>query len=165
MIITACETAFGWVGLASGEAGLLGLTLPRTTEAEALQQLQERHGFGQPDDGQLAALKAKLQAYFRGEDVAFDDWVLDARVGTPFQRRVWELTRGIPRGQTRSYGELARAAGSPGAARAVGQAMARNPWPIIVPCHRVVGGNGQLTGFGGGLQLKQRLLEMERTGI
>ena len=74
---------------------------------------------------------------------------------------MWNLTRGIPRGQTRTYGELARMAGSPGAARAVGQAMARNPWPIIVPCHRVLGSDGALTGFGGGVDMKRRMLQME----
>jgi methylated-DNA-[protein]-cysteine S-methyltransferase len=113
----------------------------------------------------LAALKARLQAYFQGEEVTFDEWVLDARLGTGFQRRVWEATRSIQRGHTRTYGELARAVGSPGAARAVGQAMARNPWPIIVPCHRVVGSSGHLTGFGGGLEMKRRLLKMEKTRI
>jgi len=165
MIITACETTFGWVGLAASETGLLGLTLPRGTEAEALRPLQGRHGLAQPDDGRLAELKVRLQAYFRGEDVTFDEWVLDGRPGTEFQRRAWQATRSIGRGQTRTYAELARAAGSPGAARAVGQAMARNPWPIIVPCHRVVGSSGQLTGFGGGLELKRRLLDMEKTRI
>jgi len=74
---------------------------------------------------------------------------------------VWELTRAIPRGHTRAYGEIAREVGSPGAARAVGQSMARNPWPVVVPCHRVVASDGSLTGFGGGLVMKRRMLEME----
>ncbi|MDH7487053.1 MAG: methylated-DNA--[protein]-cysteine S-methyltransferase [Anaerolineae bacterium] len=162
MIITACETAFGWVGIAASEAGLVELTLPEPTEAAARQRLQERHGPGQADDGRLASLKARLQAYFRGEAVDFADLPLDTHQGTEFQQRVWAATRAIPRGQTRSYGALAQEVGSPGAARAVGQAMARNPWPIVVPCHRVVGHDGRLTGFGGGLEMKRRLLEMER---
>ena len=161
MFITTCETAFGWVGIAASEAGLVGLTLPAPTEAAALEQLRERHGPGEPDDGRLASLKARLQAYFRGEPVSFDDLSLDVQGATEFQRRVWAATRAIPRGQTRTYGELAREIGSPGAARAVGQALARNPWPIVVPCHRVVGHGGRLTGFGGGLEMKRRLLEME----
>ena len=161
MIITACETALGWVGIAASETGLAGLTLPRPTKAAALQRLQEEYGPGEADDGRLAGLKARLRAYFRGESVSFDDQPLDVREVTEFQRRVWEATRAIPRGETRTYGQLAREVGSPGAARAVGQAMARNPWPIIVPCHRVIGSRGQLTGFGGGLNMKYQLLEME----
>ncbi len=161
VIITACETTFGWVGVAASETGLAGLTLPQPSEAAALQRLQEQYGPGEADDGRLAGLKARLRAYFRGESVSFDDRPLDVRGATEFQRRVWEATRAIPRGETRTYGQLARDVGSPGAARAVGQAMARNPWPIIVPCHRVIGSSGQLTGFGGGLKMKHRLLEME----
>jgi len=162
LFVAVCETAFGWVGIAASEVGLVGLTLPQPTEAAALRRLREHHGSGELDDGRLAPLKAKLQAYFRGEPVSFDDLPLDMRgVGTEFQRRVWEATRAIPRGETRTYGQLAREIGSPGAARAVGQALARNPWPIIVPCHRVVGHNGHLTGFEGGLEMKQRLLQME----
>jgi methylated-DNA-[protein]-cysteine S-methyltransferase len=106
-------------------------------------------------------VKRRLQAYFRGEDVSFDDLLLDAHEGTPFLRRVWAATRAIPRGQTRTYGQLARECGSPRSARAVGQAMARNPWPIVVPCHRVVGHDGRLTGFGGGLDMKKRMLDLE----
>lgn len=161
MIVTACETALGWVGIAASAAGLVELTLPEPTEAAALQRLRERHGHGEPDDGRLAGLKARLQATCRGEAVNFDDLPLDAHQGTDFRRRVWAATRAIPRGQTRTYGELAREVGSPGAARAVGQAMARNPWPIVVPCHRVVGSDGRLTGFGGGLEMKRHLLELE----
>jgi len=162
LFITTCETDFGWVGIAASEAGLLGLTLPQPTEAAALEQLRERHGLGKPDEGRLASLKARLRAYFRGEVVSFDDVPLDMRgVGTEFQRRVWEATRAIPRGETRTYGQLAREVGTPGAARSVGQALARNPWPIVVPCHRVVGRDGRLIGFGGGLRMKRRLLEME----
>lgn len=162
LFITACETALGWVGIAASQTGLVGLTLPQPTEAAALEQLRERYGPLEPDDGRLASLQARLRAYFGGEPVSFDDVPLDTRgVGTEFQRRVWEATRAIPRGETRTYGQLAREIGSPGAARAVGQALARNPWPIIVPCHRVVGHDGRLTGFGGGLKMKQRLLRME----
>lgn len=162
MIITACETDFGWVGIAASEAGLAELTLPEPTEAAVLQRLRERHGPGEADDGRLASFKARLQAYLRGEAVDFADLPLDMGRGTEFQRRVWAAARAIPRGETRSYGALAREVGSPGAARAVGQAMARNPWPIVVPCHRVVDHDGRLTGFSGGLEMKRRLLEMER---
>jgi methylated-DNA-[protein]-cysteine S-methyltransferase len=108
----------------------------------------------------IAVLVEKLQAYFEGDVIDFDE-PLDSTIGTQFQRRVWGITRAIPRGQTRTYGQIARQAGSPGAARAVGQSMARNPWPIIVPCHRVLGSDGSLTGFGGGVDMKRRMLEME----
>lgn len=91
----------------------------------------------------------------------FDDVTL-AIDGTPFQMAVWRVTRAIPRGETRTYGQLAAQIGHPGSARAVGAAEGANPVPIVVPCHRVVGANGDLTGFGGGLALKRRLLELER---
>lgn len=137
------------------------LTLPEPTEAAVLRRLRERHGPGEADDGRLASFKARLQAYFRGQAVDFADQPLDMGQGTEFQRRVWAAARAVSRGKTRSYGALAREVGSPGAARAVGQAMARNPWPIVVPCHRVVGHDGRITGFGGGLEMKRRLLELE----
>ncbi|MFC2036512.1 methylated-DNA--[protein]-cysteine S-methyltransferase [Chloroflexota bacterium] len=82
-------------------------------------------------------------------------------MGTDFQRTVWAITRATPRGQTRTYGAIAREAGSPGAGRAVDQCMARNPWPVLVPCHRVLGHGGQLTGFGGGMDMKRQILLME----
>jgi methylated-DNA-[protein]-cysteine S-methyltransferase len=159
---TTCRTAFGWVGVAWSDQGLAAITLPAPTKAEALSQLPETGGTtADPAAGlDVPALLAKLRRYFEGEEIAFDE-PLDPTMGTEFQRRVWVLTQEIPRGQTRTYGQLARMAGSPGAARAVGQAMARNPWPIIVPCHRVVGSNGSLTGFGGGMEMKRRMLQME----
>jgi len=123
--------------------------------------LERWGGDAQRDDVALADLRQKLCRYFDGQAVSFDDEPLDMSGATDFLRRVWQVTRRIPRGQTLTYGEIARQVGAPGAARAVGQAMARNPWPIIVPCHRVVGHDGRLTGFGGGLAMKQRLLEME----
>ncbi|MFN2289578.1 MAG: methylated-DNA--[protein]-cysteine S-methyltransferase [Anaerolineae bacterium] len=158
--VEVCQLDWGWIGFAWSEQGLLGITLPQPTEAKARQQLSQPHGASQPSGLDVAAFTNKLRRYFAGEAVAFDE-PLDPRVGTAFQKRVWHLTRAIPRGETRSYGELAREAGSPRATRAVGQAMARNPWPVVVPCHRVVGQAGNLTGFGGGLAMKERMLRME----
>jgi len=160
--VATCETVAGWVGFAWSGEGLVAVTLPQPDEAAALQQLPTPgEPAPQPPPGlEVAGLASKLRRYFLGEDVHFQE-PLDPRLGTGFQRQVWSLTRAIPRGETRSYGQLARLAGHAGAARAVGQAMARNPWPVIVPCHRVVGHDGRLTGFGGGLALKQRMLEME----
>ncbi|MBV5244803.1 methylated-DNA--[protein]-cysteine S-methyltransferase [Mycolicibacterium sp. PAM1] len=101
------------------------------------------------DDTAFDAVIAQLQEYFAGER---KDFALDLElVGTPFQRRVWEALLTIPYGETRSYGEVARQIGAPGAFRAVGLANGRNPIGIIIPCHRVIGTNGSLTGYGGGL--------------
>jgi methylated-DNA-[protein]-cysteine S-methyltransferase len=102
----------------------------------------------------------QLDAYFAGERREFD-LELDL-VGTDFQRRVWKALLTIPYGQTRSYGQIAEQIGSPGASRAVGLANGHNPIGIIVPCHRVIGANGSLTGYGGGLDRKRALLELER---
>lgn len=108
----------------------------------------------------LAAAAAQLAAYFDGRLTAFD-LPLSAR-GTPFQERVWAALRAIPYGQTISYAELARRVDAPRAVRAVGAANARNPLSIVVPCHRVIGANGALTGFGGGVDRKRWLLEHEQ---
>jgi methylated-DNA-[protein]-cysteine S-methyltransferase len=105
------------------------------------------------------AAARELDAYFAGSRRAFA--VPRAARGTPFQRRVWDALVAIPYGTTTSYAALARAIGAPAAVRAVGAANGRNPLPIVVPCHRVVGADGSLTGFGGGLALKRRLLALE----
>jgi methylated-DNA-[protein]-cysteine S-methyltransferase len=106
------------------------------------------------------AVRRQLDEYFAGERQVFD--LPLAPDGTDFQRRVWRALVAIPYGETRSYGELAALLGRPGASRAVGRANATNPIPIVVPCHRVIGADGSLTGFGGGLPLKRRLLDLER---
>ncbi len=112
----------------------------------------------------LSVLQDKLCCYFMGEDVDFRDQVLHPGQATDFQARVWTVVRSIPRGQVRSYSWVAAQVGSPRAARAVGRVMATNPFPIVVPCHRVVAQDGTLTGFGGGLDMKRRLLELEASG-
>ncbi|MFI1302341.1 methylated-DNA--[protein]-cysteine S-methyltransferase [Streptomyces sioyaensis] len=139
------------------------------TALTGLYMTDQRHrppqeSFGGPADPgapPFAAAIAQLRAYFRGELTTFD-LPLTLR-GTPFQRRVWAALCTIPYGETRSYGQLAEALGVPTAARAVGLANGRNPVGIIVPCHRVVGADGSLTGYGGGLDRKRRLLAFERT--
>jgi methylated-DNA-[protein]-cysteine S-methyltransferase len=161
IIVGAYETAFGWVGIARSPQGLLALTLPKPDREAALRPLLDRWSDDvYQDDAALDDVGVKLCRYFDGHPVSFDE-PLDMSGATDFQRRVWEVTRRIPRGQTLTYGGIARQVGSPRAARAVGQIMARNPWPVIVPCHRVVGHDGRLTGFGGGLAMKQRMLELE----
>jgi methylated-DNA-[protein]-cysteine S-methyltransferase len=160
--ITTCQTAFGWIGIAWSAAGLVEVTLPQPSESEALRRLPAGNEPAPepPPDLDVAALAGKLRRYFDGEPVSFDE-PLDPSIGTGFQRQVWAITRAIPRGQTLAYGEIARRAGT-NAPRAVGQAMAHNPWPPIVPCHRVVGSDGRLTGFGGGLDMKRKMLDMEK---
>ena len=105
-------------------------------------------------------LRQQLQEYFAGECTAFD--LALAPPATPFQRLVLDALRTIPYGETRSYGEIARQIGRPTASRAVGAANGANPIPIIIPCHRVIGSTGQLTGFGGGLDTKRFLLGLEQ---
>jgi len=111
------------------------------------------------DERPFEDVVAQLDSYFKGERRDFDV-ELEAK-GTPFQARVWTALSGIPYGETVSYMEVARRVGSPKAVRAVGRAVGANPLPIIVPCHRVVGANGTPTGYGGGLERKARLLDLE----
>jgi methylated-DNA-[protein]-cysteine S-methyltransferase len=112
-----------------------------------------------PDKEPFAEVIRQLQAYFRGELKEFD--LPLAMEGTEFQLRVWNALRTIPYGETVSYAQLAERIGKPKAVRAVGLANGSNPIPIIVPCHRVIGSDGSLTGFGGGLSTKKMLLELE----
>ena len=107
----------------------------------------------------LMQAERELEEYFAGRRTAFS--VPLSMHGTPFQMAVWAALRAIPYGETRSYGELARRIGRPGACRAVGMANHVNPLPILVPCHRVVGADGHLTGYAGGLDVKKYLLELE----
>jgi methylated-DNA-[protein]-cysteine S-methyltransferase len=120
---------------------------------EALEAAREGN------DPVLEACAGQLAEYFRGQRRRFD--LPLAPPGTDFQRAVWQALADIPYGETRSYGEIARAIGKPSAVRAVGAANGRNPLPIVVPCHRVIGSDGSLTGFAGGLAAKTCLLELE----
>jgi methylated-DNA-[protein]-cysteine S-methyltransferase len=107
----------------------------------------------------FASVQTQLSEYFAGQRVTFD--VPLVMRGAPFERQVWQALQGIPYGETVSYGEIARRVGQPSAARAVGLANGRNPIAVIVPCHRVIGADGSLTGYGGGLERKRLLLELE----
>ena len=115
------------------------------------------------DPRPFADVVAQLDAYFAGSRAAFD--LPLASCGTPFPQDVWRLLREIPYGTTVTYGELARRLGRPAASRAVGAANGRNPWPIVVPCHRVIGANGALTGYAGGLDAKRFLLAREGAAV
>ena len=156
----------GWVGVLASPDGVRRLSLSQESPADAIESLGTLgiEGTPAPEEGTFPDLERRLERYFRGEDIPLDD-SLDL-MGTAFQKRAWEAARSIPRGETRSYGWVARSIGSPCAARAVGQAMRANPVPIIVPCHRVVGSNGAMRGYGGpeGVDMKLKLLTMERGG-
>jgi methylated-DNA-[protein]-cysteine S-methyltransferase len=160
--INACQTAWGWVGMAVSTTGLLRITLPVGSREGALTTVRrDWPGAHEGMNFHLATLQLRLQRYFRGEDVSFRDEALDMQQATKFLAGVWDVVRAIPRGQVRSYSWVAQQVGSCRGARAVGRAMAINPFPIVVPCHRVVGQHGQLTGFGGGLEMKSRVLILE----
>lgn len=151
----------GWCAAATRGEGLWRSCLPRPTAVEATAALGPGEARVARDDHPLLTRAAAfLRASFAGEDAPLD-LPLDLADHGPFTRAVLEHCAHIPRGEVISYGELARRAGRPGAARAVGQIMRRNPLPLFVPCHRVVGADGRLTGFGGGLELKARLLRLE----
>lgn len=153
------HTRLGWIGVAWTVHGIIALELPRRSRTKVLRGLQN-----QLSDSVLAIaptmMKQELLEYAQGHRRVFDlplDWALVK----PFQRLVLSAANNIPFGETRTYGWIAKQIGLPRAARAVGRALATNPIPLILPCHRVIGSNGSLTGYGGGLPLKKRLLEME----
>ncbi len=162
MIVTPFPTRLGWVAVMADDHALLGLTLPRSTRHAAVTDLST--GFNcdltQGENALTNRARAMLIRYFDGQPISFDDLPVK-QPGTVFQQRVWQLTRAIPYGSTCTYRDMACAAGRPHAARAVGQCMARNRLPIIIPCHRLVGSQGDLRGFGGGIPMKRTLLDME----
>jgi methylated-DNA-[protein]-cysteine S-methyltransferase len=150
MITTvSVPTAFGVFGASLSDAGVCNLRFPSDGRSVPVAAADPRAGL----------LAGELDAYLRGELAAFT-FPVDLR-GTAFQRSVWEQLRAIPYGEVRSYGDLARALGRPSAVRAVGAANGANPVPVLVPCHRVIGSDGRLVGFGGGLDWKRRLLAVE----
>src|SRR5437016_12394309 len=140
--------------LVADDAGLRQIVFPSNGSAAEPEPSWEEN----PSAFQEAI--GKLTVYFAGQLETFD--LALAPDGTPFQRRIWDELRKIPYGETISYGELARRIGNPNASRAVGLANGSNPIPIIIPCHRVIGSNGKLTGYGGGLPIKEKLLALER---
>lgn len=158
---TRFPSPIGELVLAVSDSALKGVLFPlprnRVTPEEQPGWVED-DGRG-PAGASLARVRRQLTEYFDGTRSSFD-LPLDA-TGSAFERRVWDLLRTIPYGATTSYGELARRLGDPHATRAVGAANGKNPIPIIVPCHRVVGARGELTGFGGGLDRKRWLLEHE----
>ena len=156
------RTSLGWTGALSSPQGIRRLTLPQASPQQAIEGLGQETAAAILDPLPFEGLRLRLEQLFAGEPVDFND-DLDLNQGSSFFYRAWQACRSIPRGETRSYAWLAAQAGSPRALRAAGQAMARNPVTIIIPCHRIISTNGSLCGFGGGIELKQRLLNLERT--
>jgi methylated-DNA-[protein]-cysteine S-methyltransferase len=157
---TTFTTDRGWLGILGSAKGLLCITLPHPSAQEAKQLLGNRVKEATWSADFFADLIKRLRAYFGGHRVSFPD-KLDLSPATTFQREVWEVTRLIPYGETRSYTWVAEQMGKAGAVRAVGKALATNPLPIIIPCHRVVAKDGKLGGYSGGVEMKQYLLWLE----
>ncbi len=160
-LYTNCDTPIGEVWVAASDSGVCAVGLVRGHPDKLLAWLSKHigpeHRYAEND--LLIRAVAQLQEYFSGERQEFDI-PLDRR-GTPFQQRVWDEVARVPYGTVVSYGEIAARIGRPLAARAVGGAMRANPIPIFIPCHRVVGADGTLGGYGAGLDIKAALLRLE----
>lgn len=157
LFFTHLPSPVGKLKLVAGDAGLAAV-LWENDRPHRVQLPEPAYGSNDPV---LVQASEQLQEYFAGTRKEFD--LPLAPVGTPFQQQVWQALRDIPFGETRTYGQLAAQLGNPLASRAVGAANGRNPISIIVPCHRVIGHSGKLTGFAGGLQAKEYLLSHEQS--
>ncbi len=155
-------TCMGWVGVLASDRGIRKLALPQASPHSAVEALGQEAMEATLAPDRLEALRQELETYFAGEGLEFQE-KLDLEGAPQFFVKAWAACRSIPRGETRSYAWLAAQAGSPRAVRAAGQAMAHNPVAIIIPCHRVIGSDGGMCGYGGGLALKERLLSLERS--
>ena len=154
------NTDMGWLGILSSVKGLLRTILPQHSAKVAYQLLGDSVNYATWSPRLFDDLMERLKVYFSGHRITFPDR-LDLSRATYFQREVWEITRLIPYGETRSYTWVAEQIKKPKAMRAVGQALGKNPLPIIVPCHRVVTSRGKLGGFSGGVEMKRYLLSLE----
>jgi methylated-DNA-[protein]-cysteine S-methyltransferase len=161
-------TAIGNMALAWRGEKIVGVFLPENSKGELLESLRRRLGqeslvFSPSPPAFAGRLAAQIRAHLRGEAQEFDFAHIDMPGAGPFMREVYKHTRGIPSGTVLTYAQVAKEAGSPKAFRAVGQAMARNPLPIVIPCHRVVGSSRGAGGFSahGGLQTKEQILRIE----
>ncbi len=156
------QTAWGWSGIVVQDELLIATELPVRARKRIANRIASNHPDSVENDGLMPRVVEHIRGYFDGKPVTFDV-PLDLTSQSDFRRRVLQACARIPRGQMASYADLARAAGSPKAARAVGAAMANNPIPLIVPCHRVIRSDGQLGGFSSpdGLKQKKEMLELE----
>lgn len=160
---TVFKTKLGWMGIAGRSGRLVCSTVGHETPSDARKAVVDELGTAARIADWNPSLVSALRRYAAGEAVEFSAFEVDLGERTAFEQRVLQSCRKIRRGETRSYAELARSAGRPGAARAVGQVMAKNRTPLVVPCHRVVAAGGALGGFSGpkGPRLKERLLALE----
>ncbi|MFW6115465.1 MAG: methylated-DNA--[protein]-cysteine S-methyltransferase [Chloroflexota bacterium] len=161
VVYARLDSPVGRVWVAATEMGVCKISLGSEHSGAFLTWLSQHIGPGQAyEDAELMTVAmAQLEEYFSGTRRAFD-LPLDVH-GTTFQRAVWSQVSRIPYGATASYGDIAQLVGKPKASRAVGAALGANPLPIVVPCHRVIGSDGSLVGFGAGLETKETLLQME----
>ena len=157
---TVFNTSKGWVGILGSPEGLRRVTLPSASAEEIHQALGDSINPANQSSQLFRDLVGRLTLYFNGQKVPFPDKI-DLSGATMFQREVWEATRLIPYGEARSYHWVAGQIKKPKASRAVGQALGRNPLPVVVPCHRVLASDGKLGGFTGGLDMKNSLLHLE----
>ena len=159
------QTALGACGIVWKDDAVIGTALPEADDARLRASLTRR--FPDVEEGAMppfaAALAEQIRQLLAGGNPAFLLNRLDFSAVEPFERRVYDAAFAIPRGETRTYGALAAAVGAPGAARAVGRALGRNPFPIVIPCHRILAADGASGGFSapGGAQTKMRLLDIE----
>ncbi len=170
---TVFKTHWGWIGLAATPKGVAAVVLPKPSRRAAEREMNGRGVIHHAQDGRnklrpyktpahgiIQAAQSAIEAYLKGKSRSFN-LPIDLDGQTPFQKKVWQMLQTIPYGRVRSYGWVARKIGKPRAARAVGAACGANPVPLLVPCHRVVAGDGSLGGFAGGLPNKRRLLKLE----
>lgn len=159
------ETALGHAAVVWRQAGLVGVHLPEDTPGRALAGVLRRSpdAQGAEPPAWVGEVIARIEALLRGQAADLTQVDLDLSQIRPFDRRVYQIARAIPPGRTLTYGQVAERLGDPALARAVGQALGRNPWPIVVPCHRVLAAGGRTGGFSarGGARTKLRLLEIE----
>ena len=160
-------TRWGYFGLLGGEKGLVRTCLPVASTREVKERLIAGGGTGKSDATLFASLQGKIRAYFEGGCVDFSDTRVNFDGLGEFGAKVLTACGKVGYGQTVSYGQLAKLAGRPTAGRAVGNILAKNPMPLIIPCHRVIRSDGRIGGFsaGGGIRLKQKMLELEQLGV
>lgn len=163
------ETAIGHCGIAWGERGVIGVQLPEANQAQTRQRLRRRfpQAVEAPPINDIRAAIDDITALLRGEKVDLSGIRLDMQRVPAFHQQVYAVARRIAPGSTLTYGEIATQVGDPGAARAVGQALGRNPLAIVVPCHRVLAAGGKLGGFSanGGTETKRRMLSIEGAAL
>jgi methylated-DNA-[protein]-cysteine S-methyltransferase len=162
------ETSWGWVGVLASQKGLMRTTLPQSDVEGCIQSLGPGLDHADYSPRNFTLYKRDLRNLYDGRVVNFDHYPIDIEDGPPFYSEAWSLCRLIPLGETRSYGWIASKLDCPYGARAVGQAMARNRLPIIIPCHRVISGSGNLGGYGQGYEfttLKKWLLDLEERAV